>query len=825
MSGEQARKETQDKQVESKPTLPLSLEAGTLRQDLNSHHEQHGKGTKAERRRMKRKMQRMRRKGCIQREDNNESEVRKAEEETMSMDLGEPSVLHVTTENEMEPCSKVTPRGRKRLRTLSNDCVTQVVTTPMSEKSSCEQEEQQAEEAGSGDEVLSNTEQLLHMNRKRLRCQAESSGGEYKENIDPKDENVSRDSAKDHPYQLRRHRAVRGNENIKQPNGTVSRVRQAPNPYSYKYLAMNETVTQRYVALCEVCSKPYRSRKLARHLRDTHKKDNATAKVLVQKALQHKRLVLLTATPINGRSIGKFVPEDVVEEMRRDMMRGSSSEFNMKQQKQKSRDQKSLRHQSPQPFLAVNNKQTDRLARRKGKALASQVATSNNLAQLKESFPKLNEVLNNFHVYLLQIAKTAKGRESANRSLNDIQTIVWDHLSDTDKRHGKHMDIPQVLRVLNQFLTSHRLKSAGIATPDTSKRTLISVAIFVYHIHRLELMSYAKYDRKPYVHSEELVPLPLQAASKLHNSPAIASWLAKVRQVALLNKEGFAIPAQLLAVAPSRSNAMNLGNILMTMIGIETGSHSLALTTFNMESFRKPQAITKEAIWYKITGEKIWCYILVSKNYARLLQTYVHLYRPWLTQDKENAAPVFVSPSSSTTEAQALLPSTADQIASNVICNIAKIPGCTGFTFLKFRLTIITYSQCCPHLTDVQKNDIMDDLGHFPSTVDKHLTTAKLIATTEEVSKFIQGLLKETDLLGNKISRFVASAGEVSESIQGLLEDFDQLENQISASAVNSVELSEIILSCIQTAEDAATNHGAGELFAWRMIRRMRNER
>ncbi|XP_018008780.1 uncharacterized protein LOC108666414 [Hyalella azteca] len=243
---------------------------------------------------------------------------------------------------------------------------------------------------------------------------------------------------------------------------------------AFCYLGQDETPIKRWVSLCPQCFSPFAILKLRDHLKATHKKNAAAATAAFEMASLHKRLVRLSAIPLNGQPLAKYVPPTAVEELREAFGRAQGA--------------RTLLAMEPRPVQIVEvGDGLNSLKRGPGTSLVTQAFIHYKSPEFKESFPKLSRVLNDFHLSLIALEKPEKGHAAATKTFKEFLSIFLTHLFNIPAEKRTDMEIKEVLMQLNTAMTVYRQKVGGNMMPDSIKRYMCSVVRFASYVNSLNL--------------------------------------------------------------------------------------------------------------------------------------------------------------------------------------------------------------------------------------------------------------------------------------------------------------------------------------------------
>ena len=477
-----------------------------------------------------------------------------------------------------------------------------------------------------------------------------------------------------------------------------------------KHLLKDESKSRRWLTVCPICLKAYAVRNLKQHIKNVHGRTAATLDAAFTKACLYKRLVKLTKINVYGQPLSHCVPLDVLEDLRASFERGRIQRIEL------SIVPRTVETLDPAPGL-------NSLERRRGKAVVSQAVAYYNTAEFRELYPRLFELLNGFHLTMVQNDLSDKGRTAARRTFKDFLSIMMTWLSEVPPQDRTDMGVPDVLRVLLRAMRTYRRVIGGSLKADTIKGHLYSVGHFATYANHLELTpeqigNYNVANIRDFVKQQcrilsrdmetfalyETIEernvrtfIPLQAINRLRRSQLIYEYCTRILRLCNIRQNNQPIPEDLNDVRPSASTALRIRDILITMVGIQTCRRSLEMTTFTMQSFKNPEMVAARSVLYKIrrhkTGKSILCHLRVSGIYAPLLTGYVLFYRPLITLDESAMSPVFPSATSSTTVARTLLVSTVGLITDKVFSKVAGVTGHSRFTLRKYRKFMVTMSR------------------------------------------------------------------------------------------------------------------------------------
>ncbi|KAA0198909.1 hypothetical protein HAZT_HAZT002847 [Hyalella azteca] len=354
---------------------------------------------------------------------------------------------------------------------------------------------------------------------------------------------------------------------------------------------------------------------------------------------------------------------------------------------------------------------TAMLERREGNPVVTQAVTWYHSLATQQSFPKLLEVLKNFHKDLANVDKSTKGKEAAKVTFKHFPAVICCYIVSLDPEDRKEMELKDVLRALNTAMVAFRNKIGNTLRQETIKRYLQSVTKFGLYVTTLQLepevignfhfsnikalvsrqCAIVSNDQETFALYEPIdernirTNISLEAVNKHMQSPYIQQYVDKCLEVSGLLDRSLPVALGLAPWAPSRQTAGQVRGILITFLGMSTARRSLEMATFDMHSFRNPVLIEDDHVLYKVrrhkTGKSLLCYIAAEGPYSDLLQAYVKHYRTMFTMDVRPQAPVFVSGNSSFTDAKILLVSAIGTITEAIF----KIEGEHRFTLRKFR--------------------------------------------------------------------------------------------------------------------------------------------
>ncbi|XP_018020329.1 uncharacterized protein LOC108676707 [Hyalella azteca] len=364
-----------------------------------------------------------------------------------------------------------------------------------------------------------------------------------------------------------------------------------------RHLRPGEKPKLRFITLCPRCHKPFLTRRLKTHLLTTEKLSEEAADLAYEHAQVHEELVLLDAVPTMGKAVAKITPPEKIKELRQKFTRGHVALLEIKMIPPK------IIMLSPKPGREL-------LEKRVGTPLVTQAVMHYEDMDIRfqQAFPKLFEILTDFHRSLLNLDSTSKGQTAADKNLKDFLVVIFCYIASLPQEERIDIDIKWILRNCNRMLHSFRQVVGGVLRQGTMIRQLRSVSIFALYVNNLwmseeQLGNFSVGNVKELVHQHNLVILrdyethrhfepidernlrtmiTVDAINRLLDASKIKNFCELALSYAEHKRTNAPIPfEEFRTVMPTRKTALYLRDVLITVIGIQTARRSLEMTTFN----------------------------------------------------------------------------------------------------------------------------------------------------------------------------------------------------------------------------------------------------